>query len=285
MNKNIVDIVKNLTSRPKEEEWFEFKENRYQPNEIGEYISALSNSAVMKGQEDGYLIWGVNDGNHELINTSFEYHVDVDGEPLEHYLARNISPDVNFEFVEDIIDGNRLVVLIIPAAKTVPTLFKGERYIRIGSSKVKLSKYPEHEAALFNILNNGQATIENTESKYQELTFKQLFVYYGIKGITLKENTFKKNLGLLTEDGKYNVMAQLLSDNPHIPIRFSLFNGKTKAATMYAVREFGNICLLMALNRVLDYGAVLNVLQADERNRVVERKEIMLLNLERILLL
>ena len=32
----------------------------------------------------------------------------------------------------------------------------------------------------------------------------------------------------------------------------------------------------MTLNRVLDYGEVLNVPQADERNRVVERKEVML---------
>ena len=43
---------------------------------------------------------------------------------------------------------------------------------------------------------------------------------------------------------------------------------------MYAVREFGNMCLLMALDRVLDYGEVLNVPQADERNRVVECKEV-----------
>ena len=43
---------------------------------------------------------------------------------------------------------------------------------------------------------------------------------------------------------------------------------------MYAVREFGNMCLLMALDCVLDYGEVLNVPQADESNWVVERKEV-----------
>jgi predicted HTH transcriptional regulator len=49
---------------------------------------------------------------------------------------------------------------------------------------------------------------------------------------------------------------------------------------MYAVREFGNMCILMALDRVLDYGEVLNVPQADERNRVAERKEVMLFDME-----
>lgn len=75
-------------------------------------------------------------------------------------------------------------------------------------------------------------------------------------GIKLREDTFKENLELLTPDGKYNMLAQLLSDNPHINIIFSLFNGKTKASTMYADRDFGNMCILLALDKVLDYGDV-----------------------------
>ena len=221
------------------------------------------------------MVWGVNNDTHELTNTTFDYHVDVANEPLQHYLARYVTPDVNFEFKEEIIEGNRVVILFIPAAHTIPTAFKGVRYLRIGSSKVNLMKYPEREAALFRVLNFGLPSIENTESEYQDLTFEQLFVYYGVKGITLNRQTFKKNLGLLTPQGKYNLLAQLLSDNSHLPIRFSLFKGKTKASTMYAVREFGNMSLLMTLDRVLDYGEILNVPQADERNRIVERKEVM----------
>ena len=49
---------------------------------------------------------------------------------------------------------------------------------------------------------------------------------------------------------------------------------KSQGSTMYAVREFENMCLLMALDHVLDYGEVLNVPQSDERNRVVECKEV-----------
>lgn len=43
---------------------------------------------------------------------------------------------------------------------------------------------------------------------------------------------------------------------------------------MYSVREFGNQCLLYSLDEVLRYGDVLNIIQADERERVVERKEV-----------
>ena len=145
---------------------------------------------------------------------------------------------------------------------------------------MNLMEYPERESRLFAILKNGFPTIENTESEFQDLTFNKLFVYYEAKGITLNKRTFKKNLGLLTKDGKYNLMAQLLSDNSHIPVRFSLFSGETKATTMYSVREFGNTCLLYSLDDVLRYGEVLNIPQADERNRIVERKEVHLFHTE-----
>ena len=49
---------------------------------------------------------------------------------------------------------------------------------------------------------------------------------------------------------------------------------------MYSVREFGNTCLLYSLDDVLRYGEVLNIPQADERNRIVERKEVPLFHAE-----
>lgn len=76
------------------------------------------------------------------------------------------------------------------------------------------------------------------------------------------------------------MLAQLLSDNPHIPIRFAVFNDKDKASTMYAVREYGNMCILMSLDKVFDFRDTLNVPQADERDRKVERKEVPLFNKE-----
>ena len=98
--------------------------------------------------------------------------------------------------------------------------------------------------------------------------------------ITLNKRTFKRNLGFLMPDGKYNLLAQLLSDDSGITIRFAIFSGKDKTSTMYSVREIGRTCLLYSLDKALELGELLNVPQADERNRVVERKEVMLFNEE-----
>ena len=54
----------------------------------------------------------------------------------------------------------------------------------------------------------------------------------------------------------------------------AIFSGTTKADNMYSVREFGNQCLLYSLDEVLRYGDVLNIIQADEVDRIVERKEV-----------
>ncbi len=270
----IEKIVTELQAYSSEEEWFEFKENWFGEAGIGEYISAMSNAAAMLGRNAAYLIWGINNETHELTGTTFSFHRDVKGEPLEHYLARQIMPDVGFRFHELSVEGKRVVVLVIPAAKQVPTAFNNVRYLRIGSSKVNLNKYPERESQLFDILRNGLPTLERAEAYDQDLTFGKLFLYYADKGIILSKDTFKKNLGLLNPSGKYNMLAQLLSDDSQIPIRVSIFRGTDKASPLYSVREFGNNCLLLSLDKVLEYGDVLNIMQADETNRLVERKEV-----------
>lgn len=273
---DISEFIKKLFSYESEREWLEFKENWFEPSQLGEYISAISNSAAAEGRKVGYFIWGVNDDTHEIVGTSFNPNCDVKKEPLKHFLSRQIQPDINFVFEESYIASKKVVILKIPAAKTVPVSFSGERYIRIGSSKENLKKFPKKESFLFDILRHGFPTLENTVSEYQDLTFEKLFIYYGAKGLKLNTETFKKNLGLLTEDGKYNALAQLLSDNSHLPLRVAIFTGTTKAGKLFSVREFGFQCILYSLDEVLRYGDVLNIIQSDETNRIVERKEISL---------
>ena len=271
---DIKSIVKELCAYDDEQEWFEFKENWFQPETLGEYVSAMSNAAAFHYKKYAYFVWGVNNDTHEIVGTTFNQYCEYNKEPYQNYLARNLSPSVNFSFEEETIDGNRVVVLVIPAAEEIPTAFKEKRYIRIGSSKAALKDYPKREIQLFKILDGRVETIETSPSKYQKLTFSKLFCYYGSRGIVLREETFIKNLGLKNKSGEFNILAQLLSDDSHIPLRVSIFDGETKGSPLFSVREFGNTCLLYSLDEILRYGDVLNLIQTDERNRVVERKEV-----------
>lgn len=275
---SLEQIIHHLTSLQYEEDWFEFKENWFEPVKLGQYISALSNTAAMLRKKFAYFVWGINDSTHKVVGTTFNHHQDVKNEPLEHYLARQLFPHITINFQELSIANKRIVILTIPAATQIPTAFNEVRYFRIGSSMVNLAKYPEHEVQLFNTLRDSSPSLETVEAYTQDLTFNKLLLYYADSGITLKPETFKKNLGLLTKNGSYNLLAQLLSDNNQLPLRVSQFNGISKSAPLYSVREFGNDCILRSLDKLLSFSEVLNTPQADEKNRIVERKEVPLFN-------
>lgn len=278
---DLASLVNELRSFSFEKEWFEFKENWLQPAQLGEYISAISNSAAMLGRDYGYFIWGVSNGEgHELVGTDFDPDCEVNHEPLKHYLARQLEPSIDFDFLEGEVSGRRIVVLRIGCARIAPTAFNGNRFIRIGSSKESLRRYPQREAALFDVISHGVPTLQNQPAERQDLSFGQLLMYYAAKGVKLNPETFEVNLGLRMSDGRYNLLAQLLSDDSGMPLRVAIFAGRDKASNLYSVREFGHQCLLYSLDEVLRYGDVMNIMQADERDRVVERNDVPLFDEE-----
>jgi predicted HTH transcriptional regulator len=65
--KSLGKLLDELRVLSKETEWVEFKINYYKPEEIGEYISALSNSACLHNKAKGYLVFGIEDESHKLI--------------------------------------------------------------------------------------------------------------------------------------------------------------------------------------------------------------------------
>lgn len=278
MNKE--KIIRELCEYPHEREWFEFKANWFQPETLGEYISALSNAAALSGRKYGYFVWGIDDETHEIVGTDFDQYQDYKKEPYQNFLNRNLTPHVRIEFNDVDIDNKRVVLLSIECANDVPTAFRGERFARIGSSKVNLKDYPKLEKSLFKVLENGYPTILNTPTIYQDLTFNKLFMYYGAKGVELRRETFINNLSLKMSDGRFNILAQLLSDDSHMPLRVSIFEGKTKASNLYSVKDFGYDCILYSLKNLLDYGDVLNLVRSDETNRKEERNDYTLFDIK-----
>ena len=132
---DINKILNECLSYDDELEWVEYEENMFVIDDVGQYISALSNSAAILGKPNAYMIWGIDNRSHNITGTVINYNADNNGEPIQHYLARNLSPSIVFSFEDVIYDGKRLVLLTVPAANKVPTEFERERFIRIGSNK------------------------------------------------------------------------------------------------------------------------------------------------------
>ena len=277
-----LDIIENLLRLQDEYEWLDFKENWFNKDEIVEYISAIANGACLCGKEYGYIIWGVKDNSRDIVGTSINFDKDINHEPYKHYLARNLKPSIAFEVIEKEYQGKRIVMLLIPSSKSVQTKYKEVSYFRIGSSKEKINKFPEWELKLNTTLQEGFPTIVNVAAPdyAQDLTFEKLFMYYAAKGISLKLDSFERSLKLINKNGQYNVMAYILSDQNSIPVRVSIFSGRDKTAPLFSVKEFGNTCIMYSMDKILEYGDAINIIQADERNRISERRDVPLFDYE-----
>ncbi len=65
-------LLRELCHLPNETEWVEFKHNNADAPMVGEYISALANSAALLGKQSAYIVWGVDDETQEVIGTDFK---------------------------------------------------------------------------------------------------------------------------------------------------------------------------------------------------------------------
>ena len=149
-NEYYISLIERLRALPDETEWVEFKVNNCKPDGIGEYISALSNSAAYCGKETAYLLWGINDETHKIEGTKFMPKKAKKGnQELENWLLGNLKPTVDFRFVEIETDKGKVIVMEIPAAITKPTSFHDVEYIRVGTYKKKLRDFPEKERKLW----------------------------------------------------------------------------------------------------------------------------------------
>lgn len=149
-NTEIQHLVEHLRSLPRETEWVEFKHNNSDPQEIGEYISALSNAAALNRKNHAYILWGIEDGSQNLLGTTFQPRQTKKGnEEIENWLLRLLTPRIDLRIHEGDVSGKHVVLLEIQPASHQPVAFSGVEYIRVGTYSKKLKDFPEKERALW----------------------------------------------------------------------------------------------------------------------------------------
>ena len=127
--------------RNHENEVVEFKEAKKDKsfNEIGQYFSALSNEANLRGKTEGWLIFGVTNAP-EIIGTNYR----SEGRSLQSLkkeIVDHINQSLTFQEIYELnIDGKRVIVFQIPPAiPGIPTTWNGMPYGRVNESLVPLS--------------------------------------------------------------------------------------------------------------------------------------------------
>ena len=209
-------LVSVLRSFEKEEDWFEFKVGNSNPEKIGEYVSALANSAAYSGHQYGYVVWGVDDATHELVGTSFRPSMEKKGNmELRSWLMTKLEPKVEISFIELDVDGHHVAILEVPAAIYCPVRFADTGYIRVGSVTQRLSAHPEIERNLWAMLDMRDVETRMAEENLSgdDLVEKLDFdAYYQYQGLPLPRNraewfsSFEREGFIVhNDDGKYGI--------------------------------------------------------------------------------
>ena len=187
-------LLQDLTALPHETEWVEFKKNKANPEEIGEYLSAIANSAALHDQSAGFIVWGIQDKSHKVVGSTFRPKLaSVGGQELENWLATLLHPSLNFKIYELDLDGRHIVMLKIPPATHTPVRFKDYEYIRVGSYTKKLRDHPEKERELWAL--------------FSKTPFEA--------GVAMRGISADQVLTLIDYPAYFDLIGQLLPDNRH----------------------------------------------------------------------
>lgn len=143
---DLKEILRHLLSLPAESELVEFKEAKttFDSDKLGEYFSALSNEANLKGAKEAWLVFGVNNAQ-EVVGTSFRADP-VKLQSLTKEIADHCTNRLTFRGVHECThEGKRVILFEIPPATAgYPTAWKGHHYGRDGESLGPLNTDERH---------------------------------------------------------------------------------------------------------------------------------------------
>lgn len=135
-------LLTTFRNLPGENEWIEFKEAKtsFEFDKLGQYFSALSNEANLKGKEFGWLIFGIRDMDKAIVGTAYRSDRkkldELKGEVSTHTNSR-----IGFNEIHELeINNHRVLMFQIPKAlRGIPTEWKGVCWGRDGDNTKPLS--------------------------------------------------------------------------------------------------------------------------------------------------
>ena len=141
----MIDIkatLDRLLEQGHETEVLEFKEARssYNFDKIGKYFSALANEANLRGQENGWLVFGVKDSDKSVVGTLYRKDkASLHG--LKKEIGDKTTNRITFQEIHEVAtpEGRVILFQIPPAPQGIPVAWDGHYYARDGESLVPLN--------------------------------------------------------------------------------------------------------------------------------------------------
>ncbi len=235
----------------KESETVEFKEST---GELKEGIKSIA--SMLNKNKHAVLYFGVSNKGKAI------------GQESSDKTLRDISQAISFNVEPAIIptitalDGpseNLKVIKVEASGSDIPYSAYGQYLIRSADEDKKITR----EALRKMFTGAGFDFISEIQSTRQDLTFEKFASILVTKGYhVLSTTSLVKAKGLKNSEGKYNIMAFILSDQSNLSIKVVRFAGVDKTL-MAQYTEFRNQCLLLVMQKAMDFVEALNETKVD----------------------
>ena len=230
----------------------EFK-SKYTDQIIKEIVSFLN-------ADGGKIYIGVNDDGSvcgaQKIDEILRNISDVVTMQIEPSAIEDVKPELEF------LEG--LPVVVINVKKGILPLYCIKKYgfssngclIRIGSSCRSMSETQINERYKLRFFDDD--IIVSSPTNLESLSFFTLKNSYLEAGLRLNDDSFETNLKLINSRGKYNIMAELLSDNNRFSLIFVKFNGLNKASISQR-SDYGDKSIIFGYRQLMNRIAAENI--------------------------
>lgn len=144
---DVLELIARI-EKPYEREVIELKEakNDFSFKNLGKYFSALSNEAVLRGKQDAWLIFGM-DNDKVACGTAYREGNPANLRSLKKEIADRANNHLTLREIHELrIDGKRVLAFQIPAATPgMPTAFNNAAWAREGESlgPLPIDKYEQ----------------------------------------------------------------------------------------------------------------------------------------------
>ena len=221
------------------------------------FTDTLSKEIVAFLNTDGGMIYiGVNDDGTVCGVTNLDESL----KKIADMLESQILPDCR-SFVElgtKYIEQKHVIEIGVQKGDDLYYIKKYGRssqgcFLRVGSTCRAMTE--DQINIVHNKYLDSRVRITEIVGGVKNPTFQYLKLLLTEKGFTINEKTFAENFHLLTKDGSYNKMAELLADKNEVSIKVVRFKGKSKSDGIAMRNEYGEKCLVVAMKQAYDYCA------------------------------
>jgi predicted HTH transcriptional regulator len=218
-------LVKNLCALPAETDWVEFKVATFNADTIGKYVSALANAAMFHDKDHAYMVFGVEDGTHNIVGT--DVRIDkrkVGNDNFIFWLSQLVEPKIGVQHLRFEIGSKWVELLCIDPAYQRPVTFKSVPYIRIGSAQQPLAKYPHIQQKIW--ATTSRHAFENTTLETNATRARVLSGFYYEQLLKLMGRRFENEGAAISILESYGFVESNLQDRYHIKALYPMMAAK-----------------------------------------------------------